>query len=180
MATTKRMVCLANSRKLNGRCLAGKELLNDQPIAWIRPVSSREHEEVSEYERQYEDGSDPRVLDLMDVPLLDPRPKGFQQENWLLDPERYWVRVDRLRWTDLPRLADPIAALWIDGHSTYHGLNDEIPLPLAGALQSSLRLAHVDHIGLWVFKPGEVLREPQASGSGTVPARRCGLPPLGY
>ncbi len=51
--TTKRIVCLANSRKLQGRCIAGRELVSGKPAAWIRPVSDREHEEVSEYERQY-------------------------------------------------------------------------------------------------------------------------------
>ncbi len=87
MATVKRIVCLANSRKLNGRCVAGVELSGGERVGWIRPVSAREHGEVSEYERQYEDGSDPRVLDIMDVPLLETLPKGCQQENWLLDPE---------------------------------------------------------------------------------------------
>jgi len=81
VATVKRIVCLANSRKLNGRCIAGKELLGGRSVGWIRPVSAREHEEVSEYERQYEDGSDPQVLDIIDVSLLDPRPKSYQQEN---------------------------------------------------------------------------------------------------
>jgi len=54
MSIVKRMVCLANSRKLNGRCVAGRELVAGQPTGWLRPVSEREHEEVSEYERQYE------------------------------------------------------------------------------------------------------------------------------
>ena len=144
MATAKRIVCLANSRKLNGRCIAGKELSRDQPVGWIRPVSAREHEEVSEYERQYQDGSDPRVLDIMDVPLLDARPKGYQQENWLLDPDNYWVKVGRATWSDLQRLADPVEPLWINGHSTYNGRNDKIPLSLAGDLKSSLRLVWAD------------------------------------
>jgi len=45
------MVCLANSRKLNGRCIAGKELEAGNAVrSWIRPVSKRENQAVSEYE----------------------------------------------------------------------------------------------------------------------------------
>src|SRR2546427_12899402 len=138
MGTVKRILCLANSRKLNGRCVAGKEVSEGAPVAWIRPVSAREHEEVSEYERQYEDGRDPRVLDIIDVPLLDPRPKGYQQENWLLDPDGYWVKVGSVKWNDLQQFADPVGPLWINGHSTYNGSNDTIPLSLTGHNNSSL------------------------------------------
>ena len=73
MAVTKRIVCLANSRKLNGRCIAGREVSRGGAGPWIRPVSEREHQEVSEYERQYQDGSDPRVLDVISVPLIRKR-----------------------------------------------------------------------------------------------------------
>jgi hypothetical protein len=43
MATplVKRIVCLANSRKMSGRCLAGRELINGLPGGWVRPVSAR-------------------------------------------------------------------------------------------------------------------------------------------
>lgn len=100
-------------------------------------MSVREHEEVSEYERQYEDGSDPRVLDIFDVELLEPRPRTYQQENWLL-----------------AGVQDAVGRLWIDGHSTYHGLNDEIPLASAATVRSSLRLIHVDRVTLSVLRPG--------------------------
>ena len=89
MTIVKRLVCLANSRKLSGRCVAGKELIQGVVGGWIRPVSDRPKEEVSKDERQYEDGSDPRVLDLIDIPLREPRPKSYQSENWLLDPQFY-------------------------------------------------------------------------------------------
>jgi Dual OB-containing domain len=161
MAITKRIVCLANSRKLNGRCVAGKELINGTPAGWIRPVSDREHEEVSEYERQYEDGSDPSVLDVINMSLLDPRPKRYQQENWLLDPDCYWEKVGRATWDELLRLLDPTGPLWIDGHSTYHGRNDQIPLLLAHDLTTSLLLIRVDAVVLSVFSPGQAFGNPK-------------------
>ncbi len=59
---------------------------------------------------------------LGDRPPLDPRAKDYQQENWLLDPNSYWVKIGRAAWDDLERLADPVEPLWINGHSTYNGL----------------------------------------------------------
>jgi len=161
MATTKRIVCLANSRKLYGRCIAGLELVGDRPGSWVRPVSDRPHEEVSEYERQYEDGSDARVLDIIDVPLREPRPKGYQQENWLLDPEECWARAGRFSWADLERLADGSGTLWLNGHHTSSGQNDVIPLDAVAGVASSLTLVHVDSTQLSVFKPGEAFGNPR-------------------
>lgn len=155
MGTVKRIVCLANSRKLAGRCIAGKELSEGQLGSWVRPVSAREHEEVSEYERQYEDGADPCVLDIIDVPLIEPRPKHYQTENWLLDPEYYWDKVGRIGWSDLAALADRPAPLWVNGHHTYNGLNDRVPLSHTGRIQSSLRLIRVGRVDLSVCTPGE-------------------------
>ena len=154
--TFKRIVCLANSRKYSGRCIAGKELLADgRPGRWICPVSARENEEVSEHERQYHDGSDPRLLDVMDVPLLNALPKDYQQENWLLDPASYWEKVRRIGRQELAEFTDPVELLWTNGYSTFNGLNDEIPLSIALTLRESLRLISVSNLTLWVFAPGE-------------------------
>jgi len=103
----KRLVCLANSRKLHGRCIAGRELLQGKAGQWVRPVSDREHEEVSEYERRYEDGSDPRVLDIIDVPLIRASENRRQPENWLLDPIRYWRKAGEFKYENLHHLTDP-------------------------------------------------------------------------
>lgn len=166
MAISKRIVCLANSRKLQGRCIAGRELLGGNPAAWIRPVSDRPHEEVSEDEWQYEDGSDPRVLDIIDVPLREPRPKGYQQENWLLDPNEYWVKAGRFPSTDLERFADKGGTLWLNGYHTYNGQNDRIPLDKTATVESSLKLVHVDAIQLRAFKPGEAFGSPKRRVQG--------------
>ncbi len=153
--TVKRIVCLANSRKMSGRCIAGIEFLeNGRFGGWIRPVSARDNEEVSEDERQYKDGSDPRVLDVIDVPVLNAQPKNFQQENWLLDPVFYWKKVRRVAWNELAQLTDTVVPLWTSGSSTRKGKNDQIPLSVANTLASSLRIIRVDALQISVFAPG--------------------------
>ena len=155
MTMTKRIVCLANSRKLSGRCIAGRELIDGSAGIWVRPVSDREHQEVSEYERQYEDGSDPKLLDIVDVPLLAHRPKDYQRENWLLDPQYYWRKVDECPWRDLQQVSEMGGTLWRNGYSTNNGRNDQIPLRQAREETSSLKLIYVDRLYLRVFAPGE-------------------------
>ena len=167
MHDLKRVVCLANSRKLTGRCIAGREWIEEQGAGnWVRPVSARENQEVSEYERQYEDGSDPRVLHIIDIPVLEPQPKNYQTENWLLDPDYYWEKAGVFSRRDLPELVDPIAPLWIDGQSTYQGRNDRILLESADSVSDSLRLIHVEELNLAVFKPGEAFGNPKRRVQG--------------
>ena len=177
MTASKRIVCLANSRKLAGRCIAGREWDGERAGDWIRPVSKREGQEVSEYERQYEDGSDPQVLDVIDVPVVKPVADGWQSENWLLDDEWYWRKAGRCSWFDLPALADPEAPLWRDGFSTYHGSNDKIPLPAMTEVESSLRLLEVEKLALRVFAPGEAFgnRKRRVQGRFRHAGRQYGL-----
>ena len=153
-ANIKRIVCFANSRKLNGRCIAGKEILEDGRIGgWVRPVSVRESEEVSDGERRYEDGSDPSVLDIIDVPILSPRPKNYQQENWLLDRNRRWTKVNRVGGWALPSFTDADEILWINGYSSNRGLNDRIPFSDTNRLSTSLRLIKVSSLRISVSEP---------------------------
>ena len=147
-STTKRIICLANSGKHSSRCVAGKEITGSQ--LWIRPVSGRGRGEVSSKQRRYEDGSEPQLLDIIDIPLVEARPDGCQQENWLLDPNACWTRVERFPESDLDRLLDPVERLWIDGASTNNGQNDKIIQEQERDLRSSLRFIRVDKLVLSV------------------------------
>ena len=166
MKTVRRIVCLANSRRQSGRCIAGRVWDGNRPGNWIRPVSNREGEEVSEDECQYENGCDPQVLDIIDVPLLFHKPNNHQQENWLLDSDSDWTKVGVLSLDKLQQLVDPVAPLWTDGDSTYRGLNDRIPLALTKSLDSSLRLIHVDSVQLSVLRPGAAFGNPKRRVQG--------------
>lgn len=154
MAVIKTVLLLANSRKLSGRCLAGKELVGAAVGPWIRPVSARPTEEVSERERAYKNGADPQVLDVIDIPLIEAKPKTFQSENWLLDPQQYWVRKDALAYDKLAGTVDTPQTLWTNGFKTYHGLNDRVPEAEADKLTTSLYLIGLNSISFNVFAPG--------------------------
>ena len=155
MGIQKRIVCLANSRKLSGRCIAGVEIVDGKTAGWIRPVSDRKNMEVSEWERQYENGRDPKVMDIIDISLLRHQPWRYQNENWLLDPGYYWRRVGRVKWKHLQSLASVDCSLWSDGFSTYIGRNDQIPDSRSDSLKNSLCLIPVDRLELRVCAPGE-------------------------
>ncbi len=161
MAEVKRIVCLANSRKTSGRCVAGKEWNAQGPGQWIRPVSNRETQEVSEEERRYQDGTDPRLLDVVDVPLLNAAPGSFQVENWVLDPQHHWARVGNLAIADLAPLVDAPATLWQNGSHTSAGLNDRVSHEDAKKLGGSLYLLKLNGAKLSVFAPGADFGNPK-------------------
>ena len=151
----KRIVCLANSRKFGGRCIAGKEVLPNRTIgAWVRPVTDQGGGEVPNWECQYPDGSEPAVLDVLDISLLAHVPKDYQQENWELDPKQPWKKVQVAPFERAAVLLDPLAPLWSTGHSTYNGLNDRVPIEEATVLTDSLRFIRVENLTLSVLAPG--------------------------
>ena len=148
----KRIVCLANSYKSGGRCIAGKEVLHDGRLGeWIRPVSARETREVTLNECRYEDGSSPRVLDIIDVPVVEAQPEGSQQENWLLATGHYWKKVGNLSVSDLEQFIDSPARLWVDGFSSFERLNNRVPYSVDNSIIDSLRLIVVRRLALSEF-----------------------------
>lgn len=145
MSYSKTILCLANSRKPpSGRCVAGKEVLGQDYGNWIRPVSARHGHEISEEERRYEDGKKAQVLDVVAIPMLEPQPMTYQSENHLIDDGFYWSVVRKGTWNDVVSAVEPVAGpLWVNGHSTFHGVNDKVPEHIAHGLNSSLMLIRV-------------------------------------
>lgn len=69
-----RIVCLANSVKLRGRCIAG---LRMDGGGWIRPVSNDAPSRGALFEPQYlaQDGAEVRPLDVIETSFVRPDPK---------------------------------------------------------------------------------------------------------
>jgi hypothetical protein len=157
----KKIVCLANSRKHSGRCIAGKEVLPSGYGAWVRPTSSRPLGEISEEERRYEDGTSPRLLDIIEIPMIGAAPLLYQSENYVIDQNYYWVKTSELLWNDLKNLVDEPASLWLNGDSTYHGKNDRVSLDNASKLNNSLYLIKPENLLLRVRKEGMEFESPK-------------------
>ncbi len=148
MKYEKTIICLANSRKPpSGRCVAGKEISDDAYGQWIRPVSDRPGQEISEEERRFESGKKAHVLDVLTVPMIEPRPTRHQTENHLIDDGYCWTKVSVANWDAVQEAVDTVnGPLWINGYSTYHGVNDKVPDNLARDLKSSLMLIRVPEL----------------------------------
>ncbi|MEZ2220000.1 hypothetical protein [Rhizobium sp. RCC_161_2] len=154
-AYSKTILCLANSRKTSGRCIAGRELINGQLGAWIRPVSSRENAELSEEDRRFENGQDARVLDIIRIPMLEPRPNAFQVENHLIDADYYWTLDGTMTSAQAKAAVDGAGTpLWSNQSSSYNGLHDRVQTEATLPADGSLRLIEVTDLEINVVVEG--------------------------
>jgi len=147
---THRIVCLANSKKMSGRCVAGLEVVGSDLKGWIRPVSARPTEEVSLDERRYENGQDVQLLDIVEIRFREARPHACQVENHLIDDTEHWQRIGTFESRKLAAHATRSGPLWLDVNSSYSGTNDRIPVADADRLDHSLKLVQPDALRILV------------------------------
>jgi len=137
----KTILCLANSRRPGGRCVAGKELSGSNIGAWIRPINAQNGNAISELDLQLENGAAADVLDVLTIPMAEPRPQGHQTENHVIAPDYYWTKESRADWEQVIAATDMGTGMrWPTGQSSYHGLNDKVSEAFAAGLDHSLVL----------------------------------------
>ena len=152
----KKIVCLANSRKMSGRCIAGKEItLEGNYGQWIRPVSDREKGEISEEERRFKDGLEPEILDTVSIRFKTHKPYKYQTENHLIDSKVHWKKEGLVKWESLNYMRDNPKTLWNDGSSSSKGKNDRIPKEEAFTLKDSLFLIYIEYLRIELFDDGK-------------------------
>lgn len=138
MPYDKTIVCLANSRKHSGRCIAGKLYEDGKFGEWVRPVSEHEYEQISEDDRRYQDGACAGILEIIEIPMKKPTPSHYQTENHLINNEYYWAQEGSVGWDELSKATDNPENLWTNGYHSIHGVNDRVPLHLANGYSNSL------------------------------------------
>ena len=147
MSYTKTLMCLANSYKDGGRCVAGREMTAAGIGSWIRPVSARPTQEISEEEQRYPNGKPLKVLDVTSITMTRHQPHLHQQENHLIDAAYPWTKERRVLWFELqPAIEDPAGPLWLNGIHSRLGQNDRVPKRRLGDMTRSLYLVQTDNL----------------------------------
>lgn len=100
MPPLKRIVCLANSWKLEERCIAGIDLDTGK---WIRPVCDSLYPKDGKVPRSVRliEGREPELLDILEIPLANSgNDFGFESEN-LSVLAGQWKCLGKAKPTDL-------------------------------------------------------------------------------
>jgi hypothetical protein len=159
---------LANSRKISGRCVAGKEIAASGFGGWIRPVSSRPTGELSEHDRQYQNGTDPKLLDVIDIQMTQHIPHGFQTENHVIDDQVHWHLVRTCTPAELAGAVDNVpGVLWNNDSSSSNGLHDRVADATAALLQGSLLLIAVNKLTVSIAVEGAAFNNAKRKVRGS-------------
>lgn len=97
------VLCLANSKKLSERCVAGIDVRTSE---WVRPVSRTGNQGAVPFRERQIDRAEPQLLDLIEMDLAYEGPTGFEychaRENRWIEPT-LWRRIGRAAPADLER-----------------------------------------------------------------------------
>lgn len=125
----KRIVCLANSRKPGGYCVAGIDLDTSE---WVRPIGDNDiisqHDECLNFECDNNTMCkfiSPKKLDILDIRFKQKLPKLHQIENHIID-NYWWEKVDQLEPSRLDSYLDNPETIWHNGSSSSYGYNDRV------------------------------------------------------
>lgn len=142
MSNPMRFICLANSRKLSARCVAGIRLVEGRArrADWVRPVTAGSSGEVPI--PIHDGGEELRLGDVIEFTAGVKVAHAYQPENVLLDSPS-WRKHGRMRWSVLEQLAEPAEEPWPSGGGSSLGLFDRFPESEGGSVRRSLSLQRV-------------------------------------
>ena len=114
------ILCLANSRKRSGRCIAG---IRTDGQGWIRPVGWTEDGGLTPNNYWLDNHSEPQVLDVIRLNCARPRPKPHHPEDWILGPSA-WRLASR---PASPEQLDSLRSFLVPGPALFGDANSRVP-----------------------------------------------------
>jgi hypothetical protein len=154
MSFAHTIICLANSRKPKGHCVAGKEKLGNGSWRWLRPVGTTESREVTDADIKFNDDQYTRPLDIVEIEFSKQDDHPYQAENVVIDPDQYWIKTGNVTLDDLAELVDDPQILWESGHHSTSGLNDRVPEHFLQGKRPSLYLIRPHQVKFTVGAEG--------------------------
>lgn len=143
------IICLANSYKHGGRCVAGVSL--DDGL-WIRLRGEAPDGSLQPLEYSLDDCSEPRLLDVIEVELRDALPCGAHPEDWRIAPVR-WRLIARpataTQFQKITAAADKATTI-LRGHCDRISVEEIEARPM----QSSLVLVFPTELHWWIREEG--------------------------
>ena len=141
----KYFICLANSYKRGGRCIAGVEVVSngngkwklvhndDGNPHWIRPIAKTTYGEIPNYLAE-----DIQMLSVVRLSNVDPCPEGAHTENV------YYSRIEQFDY-DISQLLSSMNQFIDSRHqSIFHNRGRAVSAEILGGINYSLMLIHPD------------------------------------
>lgn len=151
------ILCLAASYKHRGTCIAG---LRIDGGGWIRPCARTQRGEVYPVHYRLQDGSAPRVLDVIRISFEGPQPAAHQPENWLIADEP-WQLIHR----ELPHELASLLKKSLAGGPTLLGDSSrkiEYARFMQQPAKASLALIEPTNLEWAIYSTSDNLRKPRA------------------
>jgi hypothetical protein len=151
------IICLANSRKHGGRCIAG---LRVDGGGWLRPVGTLPDGTLYPPDYTLSNGSEAAVLDLIQVGIQAHRPSQHQPENWVIDGNPWTLKFRPIRSNLSPIFQSAIA----HGPELIHGFSDRIACASFQQTPLTTSLALIAPATLDLYHQLSYSGRPQARG----------------
>jgi len=133
------LLCLANSFKRGGGCVAGIRL---DTGAWIRPVTDSEDGTLPSSRCQLDVGRPAAPLDVIRMSLARPAPRVHQPEDWIAGPQQWRLRSSH----KFPAAADVLDRYTFRGGMLFGTPTDRVPETTIGetGVEASLALLRIE------------------------------------
>ena len=151
------IICLANSRKHGGRCVAG---LQTDGLGWLRPVGMLAGGTIYPPHYTLNDGTEAGLLDVIQVGVGAHRPAPHQPENWVIDGTT-WALLAR----PLPdNLTHVLANAIVSSPELLRGFSDRVPYASFEQQNATASLALIAPDSIHLYRQLNFSGRPQARG----------------